>query len=280
MENCLSGKNSEEIKQHYRKNLNLGGWFSFNSTKEEWKEHFAEEMLNHFFDIELIDKAFKGFSVDSELLLTNNINFSGLKNKSVLVIGGGPSTNLLTEKEIVGYDYVFSCNHFFRNTILSKVKVDVCLVGDEVDLDSKNFNNYIEKYNPAVGFEHSARRTTSDLIRFRKRYPKCFVYLTRYFSRLGFVPRAITIASLADPKQIDYIGMDGFKSGAYTHSFELNKAPPPFNESERFKQQMKVFLKYILFDVKLHKDKINDLGHNHSLNIYAGMLDRIKNEEN
>ena len=100
MENCLLEKSLEEIKTHYRKDINLGGWFSFNSTKTEWQNFYAEKMLKHFFNIELIDKAFKGYSINPELLITNNINFLGLKNKSILIIGGGPSASLLTKEQI------------------------------------------------------------------------------------------------------------------------------------------------------------------------------------
>ena len=56
----------------YREDLNKGGWYSFNSSKEEWKSNFAEKMLRHFFDIELIEKRFRGFTINEEILLTKN----------------------------------------------------------------------------------------------------------------------------------------------------------------------------------------------------------------
>ena len=280
MENCLLEKSSEEIRQHYRKDINLGGWFSFNSTKQVWKSNFAEKMLKHFFDIELIEKRFRGFTINEEILLTKNIKFSGINNKNVLVVGGGPSANSLTEEILSQYDYIFSCNHFFKNPVLQNYKVDVCLIGDEVDLQSKQFNNYIEKFQPTIGFEHSGKRSNYQLLNFAKRYKKCFVYLTRYFSRLGYVPRAIVMAALASPNRIDYIGLDGFKKGAYVHSFEPNKSPPPFNEAEMFKAQMRIFLKYLLKDIKIQKDALNDLGASHPLNIYTGILEDIKSEKN
>ena len=280
MENCLLGKSSEEIKQHYRQNINLGGWFSFNSTKEQWVSNFAEKMLKHFFNVELIQKKFNGFTTDEEILLTNNIKFSGLKNKSVLIVGGGPSTTSLTEQALSKYDYVFSCNHFFKNPLLKNHKIDMCLIGDEVDLESKQFNNYLDRFQPVVGFEHSGKRSNNQLLNFIERYPRCFVYLTRYFSRLGYVPRAIIIAALASPGKIDYIGMDGFKKGSYAHSFELNKPPPSFDEADLFKDQMKIFLKYLLKDIKIQKDILNDLGSSHPSNIYSEILEKIKNEKN
>lgn len=280
MENCLLEKNLEETKTHYRKNINLGGWFSFNSTKTEWQTFYAEKMLKHFFSIDLINKAFKGYSVNSELLITNNINFLGLKDKNILVIGGGPSASLLTENQISKYDYVVSCNHFFKNPTLKNIKVDLCLIGDEVDLQSKEFVSYIESFKPAVGFEHSARRTTQDLIKFRKNYPRCFVYLTRYFSRLGFVSRAIIICALTKPNKIDYIGMDGHPKGASAHAFEHAKPPPAFNQEQKYKEQVEIFFKYLFKDVNLHKESIDDLGQTHPDNLYHSILKKVKNSGN
>lgn len=276
MENCLLEKSLEEIKTHYRKDLNLGGWFSFNSTKTEWQNFYAEKMLNHFFSSEMIDKAFKGFTISPELLITNNISFLGLKNKSVLIVGGGPSTSLLTKDQISKYDYIVSCNHFFKNPTLKETRIDLCLIGDEVNLQSKEFLDYIETFKPAIGFEHSARRTDQDLIKFRKNYPKCFVYLTRYFSRLGFVARAIIICALAKPNKIDYIGMDGHKKGSYAHAFQPGKPAPVFNEEQKYKEQVEIFFKYLFKDVNLHKDSICDLGKSHSDNLYHSILEKVK----
>ena len=263
----------------YREDLNKGGWYSFNSPKEEWKNGFAQKMQKHFFDPELIEKMFQGFTVNDELLLTNNINFCNIKNQRVLIIGAGPSTNQLTRETVSSYDYVFSCNHFFKNKLLKNTKVDLALIGDEVNLESKEFNEYIERFEPIIGFEHSGKRSNYQLSNFRKRYPKCFVYLTRYFSRLGYVPRAIILAALANPSKIDYIGMDGFKKSPYTHSFEPNKPPPAFNEEHMFLSQMEIFLKYLFLDVKMSKKALNDLGINHPANLYGNLLERIKNEE-
>ena len=280
MENCLLGKSLEEINQCYRKSINMGGWFSFNSTPDQWLSGYASSMLNHFFNMEFIERAFSGYQVSRELLITKNLNFSGIQDKSVLVVGAGPSTLQLTQEIISSYDYVFSCNHFFKSDLLKNTKVNLALIGDEVDLDSKQFNEYLERYQPVIGFEHSGKRPQQQLVEFRRRYPKCFVYLTRYFSRLGYVPRAIILAALASPSKIDYIGMDGFKKGAYAHCFEPNKPPPPFDEEEMFKQQMEIFLKYLLYDVKVPKESIDDLGAKNKSSIYSGMLGRIKNEKN
>lgn len=261
----------------YRKNINMGGWFSFNSEKDAWSNHYADKMLRHFFDYSLINNSFSGVSITEELLITKNLDFSKVFGKKVLVIGGGPSSNKLTEQVLDSYDYIFTCNHFFRNSFLRNQKVHVVLVGDEVDLNDMQFNEYLKRFSPVIGFEHSSRRSTSQIVKFKRNYSKTFVFLTRYFSRLGYVPRACVIARCMGATQVDFIGLDGFKSKK-NHYFEKNKMPPPFNNEAKFLEQMKIFCNYMLDDLKLVN--FNNLSNDSQESIYAGILEEIKNEKN
>jgi uncharacterized Rossmann fold enzyme len=259
----------------YRKDINLGGWFSFNSTQEQWKSFYAEKMLNHFFDGNTIRRNFQGIHLTNEFLITKNLNFAAMQGKKVLVIGGGPSTTALNNEMLKEYDYVFSCNHFYRNSFLKNIKVDVVLLGDEVDLNDGEFRSYVREFSPIMGFEHSSRRSTMDLVRFKRNYAKSFVFLTRYFSRLGYVARACVLAKLMGAHHIDFIGLDGFKSK--NHSFESSKPPPPFNDEEEFKKQMKVFCSYMVNDLAV--PVFNNLSENSKDSIYTGILAGVKNEK-
>lgn len=260
----------------YRKDLNVGGWFSFNATKKDWKSFYAQKMFEHFFDAGIIDKAFKGINVNEELLISKNLDFSSMKNKKVLVIGGGPSTKQLSEEILEEYDFLFSCNHFYRNPLLKNKKVHLVLVGDEVVLQDTEFINYVQKFSPVLGFEHSSRRTSHDVVKFKRIYPKSFVYLTRYFSRLGYVARACVLAKCMGANRIDFIGLDGFKNK--THAFENTKQPPPFNNEVLFQDQMKVFCEYMIKDLKI--ENFNNLSENNDDSIYKGILTGVKNEKN
>ena len=262
----------------YRKNLDYGGWFSFNSTAEEWKSGYAEKMLNYFFTSSIIKRSFRGYSINEELLITTNLNFSAIENKSVLVVGGGPSASLVSQELLDSYDYVFTCNHFFQNDFLRQTKVNVVLVGDEVDLRSKEFLHYLEQHAPILGFEHSAKRTMLEILSFKQTYPRCFIYLTRYFSRLGYVARACVLARCMGASRVDFVGMDGFKKRI--HLFQKNKKPPPFNNPEEFKKQAKVFYEYMLNDLSLENDSFNNLGEHHEASIYTGIMNEVKNETN
>ena len=256
--------------------MNLGGWFSFNAKKEDWRNHYANQMFKHFFDWKLIENNFRGVRIDNELLVTNNLNFERMSGKKVLVIGGGPSTKHLNEGVLAKYDYIFSCNHFYKNRFLRDQHIDLILIGDEVNLNNADFLAYLEEFSPVIGFEHSARRSTHDLVKFKRKHPKTFVFLTRYFSRLGYVPRACVIARCMGATQIDFIGLDGFKNNH--HSFEKTKTPPSFNDEEKFKKQMKIFCNYMINDLKTLQ--INNLSGDSEDSIYKGILAGVKNEKN
>ena len=255
----------------YRTSIDYGGWFSFNSTRKGWNPEYAEKMLNHFFSMSLMRKMFKGYNITDELLITTNINYSSMEGKSALVIGGGPSSNLLNDEIFDSYDYVFSCNHFYKNEFLSKKKVNVILVGDEVNLQDGQFLDYINTFKPLLGFEHSSKRTTYQIASLQDSYPRIFVYLTRYFSRLGYVPRAMILAKMFGVSQIGFIGMDGFKSNK--HYFENNKQPPSFNKTDLFQEQMRIFCNYMYNDLGCKKGQITNLGEDYEDNIYNGILE-------
>ena len=106
------------------------------------------------------------------------------------------------------------------------------LLGDEVNLKDPEFVNYVNKYNPVFGFEHSVKRNTYDLIEFKQNSSaNIFIFLTRYFSRLGYLPRAMILAKLFGANKIDYIGFDGFANNENNkHSFEGLKNPPSFQQ--------------------------------------------------
>ena len=264
--------------QLYREDMFQGGWFSFNSTRELWKESYANKMFNYFFNTTFISDSFGDKTITEELLITNNLNFNNMKNKSVLVIGGGPSSQLLTTDTIESYDYVFSCNHFYKNDFLRRHKIHLALIGDEVDLKDKQFLDYVKKNNTVIGFEHSSKRSVLQIVNFKKQHSSSFVFLTRYFSRLGYVARACVLARLMGAKKIDFIGLDGFKINS--HYFENDKSAPSFNNSEMFCNQMKIFYKYMLNDLSIESKNFNNLSDNYENSIYAGMLEAIKNETN
>ena len=79
--------------------------------------------------------------------------FLRYKNKKLLIVGGGPTTNQC-QWENLDYDYIWSVNHFYKHPKLQKLPVDLCLVGQEVMHDHpKAFVDYVRSNETLVGFE-------------------------------------------------------------------------------------------------------------------------------
>ena len=94
--------------------------------------------------------------------------------------------------------------------------------------------------------------------------------MTRYFSRLGYVSRAIILASLLGASKVDYVGFDGFKTSKMNvHAFEGGKNPPPFYDKQMLEQQAFVFWHY-LNSLKLEVS-YNNLAENSKYNAYSGI---------
>ena len=258
----------------YREDMYTGGWFSFNSTKEDWKSFYAQKMYQTFFNTYYYTLAFGAPLVNEELLITKNLQPNSLLNKKVLVIGGGPSSKELTEQVFDSYDVTISCNHFYKNSFFKNKKVTIALLGDEVDLNDKELLDYINLNDPIIGFEHSSTRSHVLLKEFVEGHDKTFLYLTRYFSRLGYVARGCVLARLLGSEEIDFIGMDGFSNNY--HFFEQKKSPPPFDNKEMFTGQAEIFFRYMLQDLKT--EKFYNLGEESPHSIYNGLLEEVKNE--
>jgi hypothetical protein len=254
----------------YRKDIFQGGWFSFHSTVADWVK-ISKKLQTSFFKSFMFNEVFGESEVTDELLIKSDIDFSFIKDKSVLVVGGGPSSKTLTDNQIRSYDLVFSCNHFFKNDLLKKHKIHLALIGDEVNFNDPEFLEYVNNHNPILGFDHSARRPAFNLLKLKESYPLCFIWLTRYFSRLGYVPRACVLAKLFGASKIDFIGLDGFRTNE--HFFEKDKNPPPFNNVKEFQDQMRVFCEYMINCLKIEVENFNDLS---SDNIYEGILEDVK----
>ena len=91
------------------------------------------------------------------------------------------------------------------------------------------------------------------LLDFKKKHMQSFLYLTRYFSRLGYVARASVLAKLMGANKIHFIGLDGFKSNS--HYFENTKGSPSFNNEEKFD----VILQKCPFKYPMKKEKIEKM---------------------
>jgi len=189
--------------------------------------------------------SFKKF-VDS-VVATNEIVYSNLpefqeyEGSTVLILGGGPSTNKL-DFDNIERDYIWSCNNFFRNEKLANMKIDLAMMMAEADLDCEELKNYTDKHKPLLGFEIHDKWFGHDF----NDYEKYFCMHTQFYGKLGIGPRMILFAAALGCKEIKFAGLDGFKP-IYKgdHAFEPGKKTLPSSFSEDiFKKQYQYFWQY------------------------------------
>ena len=108
---------------------------------------------------------------------------------------------------------------------LKDVKVDIALIGQGTNLDDSELVSRIKKDETLIGFEHSHKLAIDIIDEFtRANDTDTFLYLTRYFSRLGFASRAIVLALCFGAKTIDMVGFDGHrKMKEDKHGFDQKK---------------------------------------------------------
>ena len=230
-----------------------------------------------------LNKLFPSFSLN---LKTNNFisyeynkDFDKFKNKKILIVGGGPSTNGFDFNQIE-VDHIFTSNSFFLNNKLKDKKVDIAMVGAEVNTSSDNFIKYVEKYQPWLGFEIHPKWSSITNREYLNKYlynsyNKIFCMQTRYYGCVGVSHRLLVLAMQLKAKEIYYIGIDGPRGMIKgNHSFEKNKSKLPklphhlnvANAEEIFTNAYKDFYTHISKDIK-YEGKLVNLGKNNPDNI-------------
>jgi len=184
----------------------------------------------------------KSVKLDKEIVYSNLPHFADYKDSTVLLIGGGPSTNEL-DLDATDRDFTWSCNHFYRNEKLKNVKVDLAMMMGEPNLRSEEFTEYRDKFEPFIGFESHDRWVNYDF----DDYKKYFCMHTRFYSRLGIGVRMIVFACALGCKHIKFVGLDGYEP-IYRgdHAFEPGKKTLPSAFSEKqYKDQYRFFWSYV-----------------------------------
>jgi len=252
-----------------------GGWYNFNHTKLVWQDHFADKFFNMFFGSRTLD--YGDLKVDEEIVYTSNETLAKIKNANVLVLGGGPTLEDLDIEKTKDYDIIISCNSYFKSDKLKDVKVDIALIGQGTNLEDSDFVSRIKRDDTLVGFEHSHKLTIDIIDHFTKANDtNTFLYLTRYFSRLGFASRAVVMANCLGAKKVDVIGFDGHrKKKEDKHGFEKTKSLPDYYDTTKYEEAAVVFWDYLTthFDTE-----VNILSEKSDYNVYSGIKDHVINE--
>ena len=209
------------------------------------------------------------------------------KGKSILVLGGGPSTTEV-KWENLDYDYVWSCNHFFLSEKLKNSNVAFITISNEVDISTNNedLHAYLrENKNTICCFEeiNTAKTSISELKKFISLYQDRTMFsFTRYSGKIGSIPRMIFMAMFFGAKEINFVGMDGFspesKRGDLAHhAFEKSKR---FDVEElnyrNYIRQYVMLWDYILNVLNEDRNvKFQNLGEGHPYNMTTDISRQI-----
>lgn len=191
---------------------------------------------------------------NSEIIYTDWPAFKDIQGKSILIIGGGPSTNdwLETKPDLTTYDYIWSMNHFFLNPFLSQIPIALAMVSLEVNTKEFKFREYVHKFNTIFGIEWNPA-WINKVKGLKEAIPanRLFCMHTRFYSKLGYAVRMIIFASELKASKVSFIGLDGPDPIAKgKHSFQPGKKSMPSginstNAPHLFARQYKEFWTYI-----------------------------------
>lgn len=247
------------------------GEFSFFSSKEnfiddkQWGDAHLQQKLGAPLGKERI--------ITSEYIFQHRDDWGKYKGKNILIVGAGPSTKEVDWQDLnIEYDYIWSCNKFYKNQKLQTERVDLSLVGPEVDLFNKDFLEKIKADKTLCVFEGgvSPFRGHYEIRKFRDEHLGLVSYShLRYFSKLGAGVRLLPLAAFLKPKNIYFVGVDGYPVN-FDHAFEGSSkkhqgAPLTTNAYNIYRRQFVLLWDYLLNTLK-SKVKFHNLGEGHPAN--------------
>ncbi len=222
------------------------------------------------------------FYADDDIIYSDEKMLTKYRDSKILIIGAGPSV-LQSESEwkknLEHYDFVWSCNHFFKPSFLKDIKFDLVTVGNEVDFSSKEFLDRLHYDDITVGIGTNVGRGGRAFMNFINSYKKSFFFSTRYFGKIGSIPRMLVLAQKLGVKHVSIVGMDGLpppdkfnKSSAGVFEDKKPSDDPNSNYYNLYRKHYIMIWDHILND--LDKDK-NITFHNYGKNYEFNMTKDI-----
>jgi hypothetical protein len=204
------------------------------------------------------------FKCTSNYIYEDIDDFNKFKNSKILVVGGGPSSIDVT-LQLEDYDYIFSCNHFFKSEKFKDVNLDVLFIGNEVDTFSSSFVEYCKKSSTYLAVEDLEWRPKHRLNLLNNFREKAFLCSSRYQSKLtGAASKMCMFALELGAKQLDFIGIDGVppdynQKELMPHGFQdkklFRKTNEPYTKIIEHYKHFDAYIRYVYPDCN-----INNLG--------------------
>tara|TARA_R100000008_G_scaffold86317_2_gene78889 strand:- start:1519 stop:2568 length:1050 start_codon:yes stop_codon:yes gene_type:complete len=224
---------------------------------------------------------------NEDIVYSEHERLSDCKDKSVLIVCGGPSTKTIPWENL-DYDSLWSCNHFYLGEKLKDKKLDlVTVVAGLVDVNNdKEFNDYVNKFNPLISFEieqgcrYRDKKNYQQAIKFCKSHMEDVSFFhTRYRGQPGLGLRMVIYAIFLGYKNISFVGIDGRSksesSGNLLHSFSGAKPLPNWYKmyGDDFQErQFIIFWEYVLQLSKQRGCRINNLGEGTEYNVLSKLF--------
>ena len=279
---CFSGCQFNEFRM-------FGKDQNFYTTRERFLDHCKSHYLKDFYGEE---STFDGRQIigdpNSDFLYSNPELFEKYSGKSIMIVGGGPSTRDVAWENLET-DYIWTCNEFYKNEKFANKKVDLVSLAPLVD--ARLLGSPLEQFfadNEDVVAAFPADRSglsAQPVLNFAAKYPdQSCLYHTRYGSVLGVMNRLICLAIFSGARKIYFVGMDGRNScesnGDLLHAFDGDKPVPTWyqNFGDRFQiRQFVVFYDY-LFTLQRHfgyNFQIYNLGEGHEYNVSTNITRQV-----
>lgn len=203
-----------------------------------------------------------------EYLISENFNCSKYEGKSILILGGGPSTNEVNWENLE-YDYVWSCTNFFMNDRILNQNLDLGTLGNLQNFKDQRLINFLET-NPQLKIlietDYLYPNTIPDNRDFFTQYEDRIYYGKcdkSYTTFVGPPARLMLLACNLKAGKIYFAGIDGYdKNMKNPHSFTdvkgLNEEAA-YNKYEMWYKAMTTFTNRIWEDFN-HRTEFFNLG--------------------
>lgn len=165
-------------------------------------------------------------------------NLEHFFKKTILVVGGGTST-LDVKWEDTQWDYLWTCNDFYKEQRVLDQKVDLYMLGHQTDILSEELRHKLRKDKPFTFYEPVYYRGKQDTKEFKEfqnsiGYPIYSMDIPYHDTKhsvaqkAGATFRLIQLALMSNASYINFVGFDGFnKEFSNIHAFSKVKGLKP-----------------------------------------------------
>lgn len=235
----------------------------------------ARHGLPYFKNIKKLGYNLASLEFSDEYIIEKSREYDKYRNSTILILGSGPSLSNV-ELGDVEFDYIWVCNHFFKNPNLKNLKPSLFYMSNEVDKNPLSFEIMDKSTDTSALFDINVSRNYNLLSRFKNKYgPRSILFSTRLFTTIGTVPRLINLACIFGAQTIKFAGLDGhseedYERGTSHYEFEGAKLIPP---PQSFGSQRREYLLFWEHIRRNHqKIKIVNLGESYEHNVSRHVL--------